>query len=61
MIDNDDIRNAYESLERIKTRDDINVDEEVLFAALSLFTWAGMKKKGSRSRTQMPSVKIGRT
>jgi len=45
MIDNLDIRGAHENLESIKIRNDTNADEEVLYAALSLFTWAGMKKK----------------
>ena len=33
------------TLRVIKTRTDNNIDGEVLYAALSLFTWAGMKKK----------------
>jgi hypothetical protein len=45
MIDNHDIQDAKENLDSIKTRNDTNADEEVLFAALSLYTWAGMKKK----------------
>ena len=45
MIDNYDIQDAYESLREIKTRTGNNIDGEVLYAALSLLTWAGMEKK----------------